>query len=220
MSFENKLELYLFSHFIYIFKTYKHRKEKLILQQYAYENSTYILSGSLFQFLLLFFGVMMLSVYDQEMLSTFGKIIFGLLCFFLLYYILILIRVKSDSNKYNKYVWEEIRNNLNSDKLRHDEERHLHWDNIKDETRKYQEAYFKNKEYRKHEEDGSEEELKYCLVTLELSPYVRDLKTIKKQYRQLMKKYHPDVFEGKEDKAKEIIHAYERVHKMINGNNN
>ncbi|PQZ55583.1 MULTISPECIES: J domain-containing protein [Bacillus] len=49
------------------------------------------------------------------------------------------------------------------------------------------------------------------LETLELPVDTRDMNVIKKQYRSLAKKYHPDTGNGSEEKMKKINVAYEEL---------
>lgn len=58
------------------------------------------------------------------------------------------------------------------------------------------------------------EELPQCLLTLELEKYPANEEELRKQYRKLSKKYHPDMG-GSEERFQEINMAYQEAKKLI-----
>ena len=57
--------------------------------------------------------------------------------------------------------------------------------------------------------------LKYLKV-LEISESIKDMTIISKQYKELLKKYHPDKCGYENDKIREITHAYGKIRRILN----
>jgi DnaJ like chaperone protein len=60
-----------------------------------------------------------------------------------------------------------------------------------------------------------ERKIEKSLLALELPVAERDFEVIKKQYRKLIRTYHPDVYKGGEEKSKEIIEAYKYLESVM-----
>ncbi|PLR89328.1 hypothetical protein CVD19_23870 [Bacillus sp. T33-2] len=62
----------------------------------------------------------------------------------------------------------------------------------------------------------NEDKIVYYLRILELDANVRNFTIVKRQYKKLAKKYHPDLANGDSEKMSEINIAYEALDSIFN----
>lgn len=200
--------------FNFFFKT-KTPEDRMI---YLGENMATALFGALQLFLLtivtyLFGGVILLSYFSGETIQLSLMLSFMVLSFTFTIKVVYVLKNNSD---YSSWRWAQIKRKQEENERKAREEREKRQKEREEFFQRQEEErrkYYKNR-YSKtqHTKRISIQQL---LQTLELSTDIKDFSVIKKQYRKLMKKYHPDVYKGNDNKAREIIEAYEKLKEIL-----
>lgn len=212
------------------------RRDNIKAGEIVDRHMLYVQLGSFFTFLLsllvyLFVGIPIATMNE----ALYEKFVLKLVLFLfigMVYFLGVFISSSLISIKYRNWKSEEDRKRREEDRRRQEEESRKKaeefarmWSEFEDLSGQYRERQRMREESERRERERRQQsnshkrnqqttvfkDKEYYLSVLGLPANTVHFKDIKKAYRQLMKTFHPDVYNGSDNKAKQIIEAYEKL---------